>query len=348
MKSWLTLIVAFIFWCPQQGLAKTADLIAVRAGEHARFTRIVFEFQQPVRFQTPTIKGRGKFSVLLYDTSSSLDSQKSCKVSQHVQSVEFVPQTPHLEADIVLSIPYFGLKAYPLSSPDRVVIDAYRSSPHHSKVDQNHSLYKRTTAGTLDNPARDNTAKVSRKKSTKVRMGFRGVADNKSFPRKPSLMTETPLNGTRESVESSSGKVVRQATVSLKRKGKNLGENQNYQPGEDDTLYEFPSWTNRLEIPLLMLMLLSLSTVVVIVLIILSRLNHKRAVGSKCSDNTSSSVKTYEVSSSGLRKTLRRDQKKIAILDDRIQEEIDLLMTNESIPNVDSCIRRALKTNGNS
>jgi hypothetical protein len=177
-------------------------------------------------------------------------------------------------------------------------------------------------------------------------MGFQGVENNKSVPWKPLLMTETPLNGTRESVERSSEQVVGHATVSPKRKGKNSGENQNYQPEEDDTLYGFTSWTNRLEIPLLVL--LSLSSVVVVVLIILSRLNNEWAVGSECSDNTSSSVNTCVASSAGLLQSLQKDQKKIAILDDRIQAEIGLLMTNESILNVDSYIRKALNTNSDS
>lgn len=251
--------------------------------------------------------------MLLYDTHSSLDSQKLCKVSTHVQSVEFVPQTPHLEADIVLSMPYFGLKAYPLSRPDRVVIDAYRSSPSHSEADQSHSLKTLAAAGTGNESATENTAKVPRKKSSKVAMGFGRLGDDELFPTQPSLTTQTPPNNAPKS--------------------------------QDDTSHKFPSWLDRLDTYLLMLF--SLSTMVMIVIVILSRLNNCK-VEPRCPENSSCAVRTHEVSYTGLLETLRKDQKRIAILDDRIQEQIDLLVTSESISSIDAYVGRGLKKNGNS
>jgi hypothetical protein len=159
-------------------------------------------------------------------------------------------------------------------------------------------------------------------------------------------MAEAPPNRTGALLESSSEKVVRQTPVPLKRTGKNLGGNLSRQLAEDDTPDEFPGWTHKLETHLLML--LSLSTVIIIVLIILTRLNNKHAVGSRCPDKTSSCVKTCEVSSTRLLKDLRRDQKRIAILNAKIQAKMDVLAANESIAKVEPFAKRALKTDGDS
>jgi hypothetical protein len=321
MKSWITLIAAFIFYCPQYGWAKTDYLKSVRAGEHDAFTRLVFEVEGPVRFETRTMKGSRKFSVLLYHTTSDQGSRKLSKLSQHVKSVELVAQTPHLEADIILSIPYFDLRAYALKSPDRVVVDAYRLSPRYSEVEQNQSLDTRTSAWVVDEPPGNISAEVPRKKSTKVSKGFLELAENKSSPRKPLVFTEEPPNWPFEALEGSSNKVIRETPVLLKTIEKNPSENQNYQPEADDTPYVLPSLNNRLETYLLVL--LNVLTVVIIALIILMRSNNKIEGEPNGPDRSSSSMKRPGLNSAALLKTLWRDQKRIAILDARIHEEID-------------------------
>jgi hypothetical protein len=114
----------------QQGWAETAKLKAVRTGEHENFTRIVFEFQNAVQFKTSEVIGKGKFSVLFYDSSTDLSPLAAYETDalQKVQSIEFNKNNLNLTANVTLTFPYFKLKAFSLSNPDRIVVDAYKLS----------------------------------------------------------------------------------------------------------------------------------------------------------------------------------------------------------------------------
>lgn len=128
MKSWLSLIVAVILWWLPLGWAQTADLKYVRAGEHGSFTRVVFEFQGMVRSRAPTIMGRGNFNVIFFDLTTTLPRQILNRTTKGIQSVELIREESRLTANITLSFPYFKLKTFSLSNPDRFIIDAYRMS----------------------------------------------------------------------------------------------------------------------------------------------------------------------------------------------------------------------------
>ena len=101
-----------------------------RTEGHENFTRIVFEFQNAVRFKDPKIKEKGKFSVQFLDSSTNLDPLTVYWTDslQKVQSIKFIKDDPNLTANVTLTFPNFRLKSFSLSDPDRVVVDAYSIS----------------------------------------------------------------------------------------------------------------------------------------------------------------------------------------------------------------------------
>jgi hypothetical protein len=142
MKLRLMLIVMFVSMLSQLGWAQAANLRDVRTGKHEKFTRVVFEFQDNVLFESPEIKGKGKFSLVFLDSSTNLPHLTLFKTGpiQLVQSIEFVPQKANLTANVQLSFPYFILKAFPLSDPNRVVVDVYQVFSPPEKFEQRESL----------------------------------------------------------------------------------------------------------------------------------------------------------------------------------------------------------------
>jgi hypothetical protein len=56
-----------LLWFPS-GSTHAAELITARTGEHGRFTRVVFEFRDPVRYREPKIIGNGKFYGVFLDS----------------------------------------------------------------------------------------------------------------------------------------------------------------------------------------------------------------------------------------------------------------------------------------
>lgn len=151
------LIVAVVFTLSQLGWAQAANLKDVRTGKHEKFTRVVFEFQNNVLFESPEIKGKGRFSVVFLDSSSTLPSLTLFKTGpiQLVHSIEFVRQKSNLIANVRLSFPYFILKAFPLSDPSRIVVDAYQVSSPPEKFQQKESLRKQPLTETSKTPEKE-------------------------------------------------------------------------------------------------------------------------------------------------------------------------------------------------
>ncbi|MGB2690633.1 MAG: hypothetical protein WBC36_16760 [Desulfobacterales bacterium] len=123
------------------GWAQAADLKYVRAGEHGSFTRVVFEFEGMVRSTEPTIIGRGIFNVIFFDMTTALPRQILNKTTKGIQSVELIQKESRLTANITLSFPYFKLKTFSLSNPDRFIIDAYRMSSPPKTSEMEESLH---------------------------------------------------------------------------------------------------------------------------------------------------------------------------------------------------------------
>lgn len=128
MKTWLlTLLGVLTILCVQVRPAGAAGLNDVRIGEYRIFTRIVFEFDGPVRFQDPVIEDKGRFSIVFFDSVAKevLPSLKLRERTGQIDAVEFTRQGPHLTSAISLHSSDFKLKTFYLFSPDRVVVDIY-------------------------------------------------------------------------------------------------------------------------------------------------------------------------------------------------------------------------------
>jgi hypothetical protein len=148
MKLRLLLIVAVIFLLVPNEWAAAADLSRVRTGKHEKFARIVFEFQNAVQFKAPEIKGKGTFSLVFLDSTTKLPNLTLYKTgkTQRVQSIEYIRQDSNLAAIVKLTFPYFILKSYTLSAPDRIVVDAYWMTAPPENKEQKTSLTKEPIA----------------------------------------------------------------------------------------------------------------------------------------------------------------------------------------------------------
>ena len=154
IKIRLMLTVASVFMLSQLGWAQAANLRDVRTGKHEKFTRVVFEFQDSVLFEDPVIKGKGKFSLVFLDSSTSLPHLTLFKTGpiQLVHSIEFVKQKSNLAANVQLSFPYFILKAFSLSGPNRVVVDVYQVVSPNEKFEPKESLSEKPLTETSTAP----------------------------------------------------------------------------------------------------------------------------------------------------------------------------------------------------
>jgi hypothetical protein len=90
----------------------------------------VFEFQNAVQVKDPKIKDKGEFSIQFLDSSTNLDPLTVYWTDslQKVQSIKFIKDNHNLTANVTLTFPYFRLKSFSLSDPERVVVDAYSIS----------------------------------------------------------------------------------------------------------------------------------------------------------------------------------------------------------------------------
>ncbi|MDH3358112.1 MAG: hypothetical protein OEM06_11660 [Desulfobacteraceae bacterium] len=203
MKLRIMLIVAVIFTLSQLGWAQAANLRDVRTGKHEKFTRVVFEFQENVLFESPQIKGKGTFSVVFLDSSTTLPRLTLFKTGpiQLVQSMEFVRQKSNLMAKVRLSFPYFILKAFSLSGPNRIVVDAYPVSSSPEKSEQTESLREEPLTETLTAPEQKELKNAPQKVLEKA-------AGSQSTT--PSGVDKSGLKGTQASEEAFSNKVSNQ------------------------------------------------------------------------------------------------------------------------------------------
>jgi hypothetical protein len=147
MKSGLTMIAALLLIL-QAGGTHAANLKYVRTAKHQDFTRIVFEFRNAAQFKEPVIEGEGKFSVAFYDSTTVLPRRIFYKTTQiqPVRSIEFTQKETLLTAVIKLSFSDFKLKAFSLSNPNRVVIDAYKTTPTPGERVPKESFHAKTMA----------------------------------------------------------------------------------------------------------------------------------------------------------------------------------------------------------
>ncbi len=144
-------------------------LKSVRTEEHENFTRIMFEFENKVQFKDPKIKDTGKFYVLFLDSSTDLPPLTVYETDslQTVQSVEFIKNNSNLTANVTLTFPYFMLKAFSFSSPERVVVDAYQLIPSTKDSVPDTSLNKRVASQVTKKPETKEGLTIPEKSPTK-------------------------------------------------------------------------------------------------------------------------------------------------------------------------------------
>jgi hypothetical protein len=195
MKLRIIMIAAVVFMLFQPGWAEAANLRDVRTGKHEKFTRVVFEFQDNALFENPKIRGKGKFSVVFFNSSTTLPRLILLKTGkiQLVQSIEFVRLKSNLMAYVRLSFPYFILKSYPLSNPNRIVVDAYPVSVPPEKLKQKAVVHETSLTETPTVPEKKELKKLPKKNQAKTAVSpsktFTSV--EKSELKKPQLPEKT-------------------------------------------------------------------------------------------------------------------------------------------------------------
>jgi hypothetical protein len=121
----MIIFTVVLFLCPRFSSADAAQLREIRVGEHKAFTRIVFEFEDAVRFKLQVRKDAGKVSVVFPDctTSLALPLEKLRERSWRIDSVEFDQKESNLISTVTMYSAGFTVKPFYLLQPDRVVLD---------------------------------------------------------------------------------------------------------------------------------------------------------------------------------------------------------------------------------
>ena len=144
-------------------------LKSVRTEEHENFTRILFEFQNTAQFKDPKIKDKGKFSVLFFNSYTDLAPSTVYETDslKKVQSVELIKDKSDLTANVTLTSPDFMLKAFTLTAPDCVVVDAYKLTASSKNPVSTTSLNESVSSRVSKKPEIKEEVNVSDKSPTK-------------------------------------------------------------------------------------------------------------------------------------------------------------------------------------
>ena len=121
------------FWLSANPL-NAAELKDVRVGTYDTFTRVVFQFDRPVKFDKPIVQNQGAFTVIFRDVKTSLSEQSLKSKSKGLNSLKISSQAPHLKADVGLPFSNLAIKAFVLKGPDRVVVDVYETKPPPARI----------------------------------------------------------------------------------------------------------------------------------------------------------------------------------------------------------------------
>jgi len=138
----LPLVLALLIslaWMAESAFA--AKLREVRTGKKSGFTRLVFQFETPARFQVQDKAAPNQLSILFLDTTAGLPQAKQ-KYAEPVTTIAVNQDGPHLKAVIGLSIPRYRLKTFMLTEPHRVVFDLYPAAVAESVVKLNKLVVK--------------------------------------------------------------------------------------------------------------------------------------------------------------------------------------------------------------
>ena len=111
-----------------------AELSDVRVGTYDTFTRVVFQFDEPVQFDTPIVPSQGTFIIRFRDARTSLSAQSLKSKSKGLNFLKVSSQAPHLKADVGLPFSNLAIKAFALKGPHRVVVDVYETKPPPARI----------------------------------------------------------------------------------------------------------------------------------------------------------------------------------------------------------------------
>lgn len=280
MKSGFVMIAAVLFML-QAAETRAAILKYVRTAKHPDFTRIAFEFQKPAQFKEPVIDGEGKFTVVFPGSTTVLPRQILYNKTriQTVRSIEFVQKGALLTAGITLSFPYFKLKTFSLSGPDRVVIDAYTITQTPRKNLPEESLHVKPSEEESKAPETKEPKAMSEKSSEEELTGF--------VTQQPTLIPEKSPEKKSDKPETTEPKLIP------------------IKPAESR-----PSMGNNYNLQTYMLALLNFLTIVIILLLSINLIKRKSGIHSEHSRKISESLRTVDESISAIDAMINRELKK--------------------------------------
>ncbi|UCF35556.1 MAG: hypothetical protein JSU96_12015 [Acidobacteriota bacterium] len=102
---------------------EAATLTGIREGTHPDFTRVVFESDEFVRFEEPSVPESGVYEIRFTSVSSPLPERLS--FSEAIERINLNREGNLLTARVILSFQNFRPKLFTLSGPDRVVVDFF-------------------------------------------------------------------------------------------------------------------------------------------------------------------------------------------------------------------------------
>lgn len=117
----LSVLITTAAACP----ADAAKLTAARIGRHSDFSRIVFEFEAPARYQVRQEEGAQRITVVFFDSSGDVAQPLAPANSSCITAAVIAKQDNDIVADITLSSPQFRLKPFIIQEPFRMVLDIY-------------------------------------------------------------------------------------------------------------------------------------------------------------------------------------------------------------------------------
>ena len=311
MKSGLTMIAALLLML-QSGGAYAANLKYVRTAKHRDFTRVVFEFQNAAQFKDPVINGEGKFSVAFPDSTTVLPRRILYKTTriQRIRSIEFAQKETLLTAVIQLSFSDFKLKAFSLPDPNRVVIDAYKTTPPPSETAAEESLHAEAVAKEPKEPETKDLKAMPEKSPAKELTPI-VKKEPKVIPAKSSVQQtgdkfEIKKNAasdiTDDQLKDPAKKSLNQVPATPIKTQDAPAKRKQMKPAEP-----LPSSHKNYTLQTYMLILLNFLTIVIVLLLSFNLLKKKSGIHSKHVDKTSDSLKT--------------DDERIAAIDAMINKE---------------------------
>lgn len=288
-----------LFWFPFRSV-QAAQLKVARTGEHGAFTRIVFEFKGVVRSKKPIITGRGKFYVVFPGSTQARPRRLLDKTTRGIRAVRFIQKKSFLSASITLSFPYFRLKTFYLSNPDRVVIDAYRMTSPPEEIVPKESPHAEPIASVLIGPAKKKQATLKIKSSKAVQKN--------NFKHQPKDSQRSPTDTTGQPNAKTSVKSPKQTESSIKV-SETLGQNKGKVSVNKDESTLF--FTKNYNVYTYVLLFLNIFTVIVVALLAFNLLKRRSGSDSEHLGEMLNFLKTTDDRVLTLDNMIKRELKKL-------------------------------------